>query len=249
MTTEHVYSRIDLETYAADGFDQDKRQTMREHIESCSTCTSYLTKLDTDRRSFLEKYPHGSDIPQYSQRTSTQIRPIFAMAASLLLLVGGLGLLQVYRQPHQDGFRSKGAVSIDVLVMSRGGELQARPDHIYHPGERIQLTYSCAQDSRLILVSIDERGEITSYYPSEGDSSISIQPGQDIPLPHSIELDDYIGQEMLIAVFSEDPVALADVTERIRQSFARAGSLLTMDPVIGHNAEVRTIVYTKTREG
>lgn len=248
MTTGHSYSRIDLETYAVGGFDPKTRGTIREHTESCSECASYIAELESKRESFLKKYPHGAISVQPRRHGIAHFRPVYALAASLLLLVGGMSVIQLYRQPPRDTFRPKGAVSIDVLVMSREGELQARPDHVYYPGERIQLTYSCAKDSRLILLSIDERGEITDYYPSTGDSSISIEPGQDIPLPHSIELDDYIGEEMLIAVFSEHPVALSHVKEAVRTSFAKSGTLRTTAPAIEGDVEVRTIVYAKTRE-
>ena len=71
----------------------------------------------------------------------------------------------------------------------------------------------------LLVVSIEASGKVTPFFPYKGlfSAQIPVEPGT--PLPGSIVLDESVGMETIWAVFSSEPVAVAQV----RQWVASAG--------------------------
>jgi hypothetical protein len=141
--------------------------------------------------------------------------------------------------------RVKGGVSLAVFVRGADGEPQVRQDGVYFPGERIQFAYSCDHRNRLVLLSIDEEGRMTTYYPAEGDSAVVVQQGQDLPLPNSIELDSYVGRELYVAFFSVRPVMAETVRGEVRERFSEAGTLDSLRLEPDGDAVARTVMITK----
>lgn len=112
-------------------------------------------------------------------------------------------------------------VSLGFFVQ-RGGVPQRGVDGgICHRDDRIRLTYGSGDLTFAFVLGIDEAGTITQYYPEEGGKSVAIVPGRDLPLPGSIILDDYVGMERFIAVFSGKPLAEASVHRAASEAFNR----------------------------
>jgi hypothetical protein len=98
-----------------------------------------------------------------------------------------------------------------------------------------------------MLLSIDTSGSITRYYPQQGDSSVVLQPGQDIPLPHSILLDDYTGKELFIGIFSEKSQGLTEVQSRIKTEFNRVKKIDSLNVPVTDAVVCKQ--YIAVREG
>jgi hypothetical protein len=96
------------------------------------------------------------------------------------------------------------------------------PDGTVHPGDVIRLLYDATDFDYLCVVSIDGRGHVDTWYPDGDGRSIPIVRGRNIPLQGAIALDDYLGPERLIALFSTAPLDAGTVEEEVRKAMARS---------------------------
>jgi hypothetical protein len=131
------------------------------------------------------------------------------------------------------------------VVKGIDGTIEERASHRYYPGEHIQFIYSCSKRNRFMLFSLDEQGAFSTYLPAAGDSAITLPRGADLPLPNSILLDEYIGRELFIAVFSERPLAVPTVKSIILKQYAKAGSLDAVNPASMKEFNAHTFLITK----
>jgi hypothetical protein len=208
-----------------------KEKVLREHLESCETCRKYANLLHEEKREFLSRYPfesmhqhHGATVYRFPS-----YKYVYALAATIILAI--VGSTYLYRNPAQQemAMRTKGGAgageAIRCVVKKLDGSIEQRSTSVYHPGERIQCIYSTAARNAFILLSIDEKGVLSTYFPASGDSSILLERGTDIPLPSSILLDNYLGRELFIAMFSKKPVPVSPLKEKVLDAFNRCGSL------------------------
>jgi len=100
----------------------------------------------------------------------------------------------------------KGAASLEV-VAQRGEKEQftVKAGTVLHPKDKIRFVVNTAGAENVLIASRDAAGAFTVYYPFGAAQSAPVR-GAHVELPGSIELDDVVGNERLIAVFSHAPV-------------------------------------------
>ena len=238
------YDTLTLMSFVSEDFDERTMSEIVNHLGRCIECDTVVNRLRREKEDFLQLYPVS---PYSSEPTGAKIIPfrarsILAIAASLFITVTAGFYVLTHDQP--DGYRIKGATQLDMYVLDETGVPSKRGDSIYYPGERIQFTYSTGRNRNLILLSIDTSRVITLFYPSQKDSSVKLAPGRDLPLPHSITLDGYIGPELYVAIFSASPLSIIDVKEKLKGSLNRSGTFedlrLNLD-----NAEIHSVYISK----
>ena len=238
------YDSLTLLSYVAGDLTAIRAAALKRHLEQCPECGAFVEKTEMERKAFLEVYPAP---PTMKPRRGSivRFRPLAALfsAAAVLVAAFGLGTLLVHRQPDS-AWRTKGDVALSLFVSDSTGTPSVRRDGVFHPGERIQFTYSCGKERYFILASIDETGNVSVFYPTAGNRSMRLEPGNGVPLPHSIRLDDYIGTERYIAVFSETPLSVTSVTDKIRKSVSGNAALKSVSIEI-EDAKVRSVVISK----
>jgi hypothetical protein len=243
----HVINKIQLTSYFVGDIDHALSQKLCDHLKHCSSCNEYLNTLKTEKETFLKIHAFEEitlpDKSMNDDRLSFRIMPkIYGLAASFLVFItAGFFLLQ-HSEP---GSRIKGEVTLKLFVKNSSGAIEKRGEQRYYPGEKVQFLYSCGSRNKFMLLSIDTSGTISQYYPSKGDSSILLEPGQDVPLPHSILLDNYIGEELFVGVFSEKPLYCPPIKKAVQASFDRSRSL---DSISGFPANCTTIKYVLSVE-
>jgi hypothetical protein len=121
------------------------------------------------------------------------------------------------------GVRRKGAASVAVFIQHQGVMRPGHSGDVVHPGDALQLAYSTAEPVHLAVLGRDQAG-ITSIYFAAGERAAAMAPGEQVPLPGSIILDDTLGTEALYALLCEDAVAV----EPARQALERDGSVPAM---------------------
>ncbi len=168
-----------------------------------------------------------------------------ALAATLVLVVGGPLLYTALKQESYHGI--KGGAGIKIAVQNLAGDIEKRIDNTYYPGESIQFLYSCSDKNYLILLGIDENGKVSIYFPDAHDSSIALQKGADIPLPQSIRLDEYIGKELFIAFFSDKRLHVPDIRDQVLTAFNDARSLEKLSVKKNDAFEVSAIPIIKIK--
>lgn len=172
------------------------------------------------------------------------LRPVAlgALAAAAAALVVVVALPDAPQpgsvEPLGSGTRLKGTVtapaplrdsdaSLDVRVRTATGTAALVPGGAYRADDRLSFRYS-AELPWVWVGSIDADGNVSAYYPRDGARSMSVVPGRSIPLPGSVALDDYVGPERFLAVFSRAPLDGGAVRSAAQRALREAGSVETM---------------------
>jgi hypothetical protein len=238
------YDTLTLMSFVSEDLDEGTMSEIHNHLTGCKECNAVVNRLRKEKEDFLQQYPVSPSHPEstVSRIIPFPVRSILAIAASLIISVTA-GYF-VLTQDRQDGYRIKGATQLDMYVLDETGVPSKRGNSMYYPGEKIQFTYSTGINKNFILLSIDTSKVITQFYPTQKDSSVKLAPGRDLPLPHSITLDGYIGPELYLAIFSESPLYIIDVKEKLRGSLSHSRTFedlrLNLD-----NAEIHRVYISK----
>ncbi len=242
------YESLTLLSYLAGDLSSDRGAAVEQHLTHCAECSGYIAAMEKERDDFLEAYPEVPTVKTEPKKILLfrSYKPLLS-AAAVLVIALGVGSLLTRRLPETT-WRTKGNVALALYVSDSSGHASVREGMAFYPGERIQFTYSCGKERFFILASLDETGKLSVFYPTTGDSSLLLEPGSDLPLPHSIRLDDYIGIERYFAVFSEQPLSVKVVTEGIQKDIRRAGKLETSQITLP-GATVRSVVINKKEVG
>ncbi|XYH94073.1 zf-HC2 domain-containing protein [Sorangium sp. So ce1128] len=108
----------------------------------------------------------------------------------------------------EQGTRTKGGDGRIGFYVARGeGVVPGGPGEVVHPGDRLQFTYSAAEAGYFALLSVDGARKASIYFPA-GPAAAPIQPGEEVPLPSSVVLDETLGAEILYGLFCGAPVDL-----------------------------------------
>ncbi|MBD3241232.1 MAG: DUF4384 domain-containing protein [Chitinivibrionales bacterium] len=248
MTEKHPVDDLQLISYFCGDCDDYSSHRIEEHLASCAECRKRLAELSAERRRFLDTHPEPPVADVLPRRVNMLSRPVLALAATLVLLTAGGIALQL--TTGRAGYRLKGdSVSLHLYVLGDSGTAEVRESRTYHPGERIQMTYSCGERNHLLLFGIDQTGTVTTYYPLSGDSSVVVPKGTDLPFPHSIELDDYTGQESFVAIFTAAALSAADIRQRLTGVTSTSTDSLISALALGGDASVRVLTITKRERG
>lgn len=237
------FDTLTLLSYVAGDLSDNRMSALDRHLRHCSECRRSVSEMKKEQSEFLESYP---EVPMAKKKTGTILRfraltPLLSVAA---VLVVALGLARFLPRQPETAWRTKGSTSLALYVSDSTGKPSVRDDSVFFPGERIQFSYSCGKERYLILASIDEKGNVSVFYPTSGDHSMLLEPGSDLPLPHSIRLDDYIGVERYFALFSREPRNVQSVVESMREMMNTAAPLPSASLDIPGTI-VQSVVITK----
>jgi hypothetical protein len=143
-------------------------------------------------------------------------------AASLLAL-----LVFVSTRGHQGEAvtRSKGGSSVGFVVKRGTGLLPGANGMQVQPGDQLRFFVSGAVQPHVAVLSRDERGVVTEYYPGTGRSG-TLAPGAKTFLDSSVELDATLGPETIWAVLCAEAFGTKPLLRELEHSgdlAARAG--------------------------
>jgi hypothetical protein len=126
-------------------------------------------------------------------------------------------------------FAYKGATSVSYIYSREGVAREGGLFDTLRAGDLVQIRYSSVSKGHLALMSIDISGKVSFYDPDPSlpDCSIPISPGAGHYFPSSIRLDSTPGPELVIALFSPNPVGRDSLKQWITNSFNSAGNDLS----------------------
>jgi hypothetical protein len=119
--------------------------------------------------------------------------------------------------------RLKGSSNVEMVVAgaANGPQRAALPNmtapEALAPGERVRVGYSVDAHRFMVVVSVDERGEITSF-PDRGSSTPIDGKAY---LPDSIEFTGH-GLEHVVVVLTPEPLSVDEVRRAVRVRYDEA---------------------------
>jgi hypothetical protein len=241
----HVFDKIDLLNYVTGSVSEGKAAEIRGHLSVCASCREYCNTMEREKQGFLAANPIEQVMDRPAQPMNIVRFPVlaryYALAASLIICIGA-GYVYLTGM-HTTDSRIKGETMLKVFVKADDGRIEQRGNNTFFTGERVQFLYSCGQKNHFILMSLDSAGSMTTFYPGTGDSAIGLEPGQDVPLPNSILLDDYTGPELFIGVFSEKALLVSTVKRLVEGAFLSKATLGSMTLTV---PDAETIIFHYT---
>lgn len=202
----------------------------KHHIDSCDACRTRWRELNEDKARF-EQFVFARTLPKVEARVAAARGSFFdrfklklvipalavAGAAAAVVITTGPGT-----QTEDDSYVGmKGAVasapSFEVFaVRGAGNSFPVKNDTVLHPTDRIRFVVSPAGAKYLMVASTDGAGVFSVYHPFGAAQSHPVEAKAKIELPGAVELDDTLGAEKLVAVFSEQPITAAQVEAALK---------------------------------
>lgn len=210
----------------------------RLHLDSCRDCSAKLESLrsaSAEARPTVARLIAAAVVEVETSKVSSW-RPglfrflAFAGTAACLGMVGlwSVGPVDSTLQKHQyESVRTKGT-NVRLFVRRDGVVYPEREIARFRPGDELRFSTSNATATFFILVGIGQKsGSFTVYYPFQGEASMKLSPGIDVPLPGSLVLDESPETEIYLATFTNVALSASGVGEILRESHAKGVRSLT----------------------
>jgi hypothetical protein len=216
-------SDLSLDRLALNELGDQERAALTAHLADCPDCAAANTRLAEERALFAREAALANlaaDALIRAQRQPAR-RSWRWLVAPLGALAAGAAAFALFVRPSPE-FRSKGEFSLSSYVLhpERGGAGTLHLGEPLHPGDRLQFRYNGGKGGHLAIVAVDQSGEVSVYYPP-GAMAAPVEAGTDLPLSSAVELDSTLGQEVIVGVRCERPIAVAEIAGATRQA-ARA---------------------------
>jgi hypothetical protein len=110
--------------------------------------------------------------------------------------------------------------SLKVLVSRHGEPARPLPQEAgLHAGDLLKLVVTLPSDGFVFIANLDERGHFTRYFPVADARSAPLRSGEHV-LPGTIQLDDFVGDELLVVIFSEASLREDEVEAALGRAYA-----------------------------
>lgn len=170
---------------------------MRDHARVCKACGDRLAEAQAVQRE-LELAPLPAlPIARPPKRIAPFVAGLTALAAVLaLVLVWPHGGSPPHARVIEPTERTKGRAIAGFFVAHDGDVRRGGVHETVTPGDRLQLFTTTQTPAWFSVVSIDAHGTRSVYIEPR-----VVEPGTERLLPLSLELDDSLGDETIVAVF------------------------------------------------
>ena len=194
---------------------------VRAHLESCSECKRAAATVRRNIESYeahkaaswreialrlnREGGPAQTRVPTKLPWWRT-LRPLLYGAPALAVL--GLLLFIAPDDPDTQSSRFKGDLVVQVVAKAGEQQFQVKPGHRLARGNALRFVITTARPVYVSVFSVDARGKISPFYP-EADPALApaalhLDSRGRHELPQSIVLDDAVGDEWLVVLYSDN---------------------------------------------
>jgi hypothetical protein len=186
------------------------------HAQECPSCRDRLQELSRQRARIaqLPGFEHTFTRVAAGRRERARRPRRWAWIAALAgaaALVAALPLL-----PGRTQVRLKGAPAQGALL--RLEAVGARAEGPLLPGDRVKLVIGPARQRWAVVVSVDEKGQVSQLWPAGGGSSGAVEPGKGVETFFEVTP----GSATVWAFFSDEPLSGAAAAAALDRAVARA---------------------------
>jgi hypothetical protein len=201
--TDDCIGDLRFDQHSGSELDAAAQARISDHLKLCQRCRERQVLLADERKQFERSdmsdpaWLRGSGL-QRRQRFSRRMIGLSSLVAAACVLL----VLQL-RRP-EEVLRTKGDPFISFYVKRGEQVLRGSSQKVLQPGDRLRFTYTAASVRYLAILSLDGAAQASIYYPA-GTQAERVEPGTDVLLPSSVELDATLGEERIVAVFCAEP--------------------------------------------
>lgn len=245
-------SQETLDLLQLQALDATRTTEAKAHLDGCAACKGRFDELAKDAQHF-EQFVFARSLPKVEERA--QKKPLFAFggfkwlvpalgASMAVALIAGVIVRSEGGTETEDevyiGMKGQAPELAVYALRANSQRFEVHKGTAMKPGDRMRFVVNPGKDRYVMIASRDGAGVFNVYYPFNGKTSASLEgpPVGRLELPGAVELDDTLGEERLVAVFSETPVNAADVDAALRADPA--------DPHL-NGARFLTLTFTKQK--
>ena len=238
MNTRGHLSSETIDLLLLSALNASEANDAKAHLDTCEACRTRWRELNEDKQQF-EQFVFARTLPKVEARLEKERGGFFERFRALWLLPAvGVAAAAVFgivalngpgTQTEDDlyvGIKG-GSPSLEIFAQHEGGDaFPVKPGGALKPKDRIRFVVNPAGAKYLLIASKDGAGAFTVYHPFGATESVKLgdQLPKKLELPGSVELDDTLGTEHVVAVFSDAPVT-ADAVKAALDADAAAPKL------------------------
>lgn len=219
-------SRLELSRWEAQP-ENERPAELGGHVGACDRCAAVVADIGSARAFLLGADPALSSLraARAILATAQERRPRRRWLRWLapIALVPATAALLILARPALHGGATKGRLIVETYCKRGETVFPATDGADFLPGDRLRFAYSQDRAGFLLILGVDDQGQVFPYYDRE-DALVSGQasPGAKVFLPGSVELDEHHGWERVFVLWSESPLSDAAVRAAVTQALAMA---------------------------
>jgi hypothetical protein len=208
--TEHL-PRHRLEALVMSGSNGDAAS--EAHVRSCAYCSARAQRMRAATQAFSNVSQPPAVFVRQVMEKEARSEPCSRMrkarwqplAIAAAVFAGVLVWQSLPARDLNDSIRFKGTDQLTIYTKRGDGSQRLRDGASLRAGDQLGFTCSLAERKHLLLMSIDDDGRVSRYFPSTAGAA-QVGPGANVQLPIAIELDAYRGRERIVGLFSSAPL-------------------------------------------
>ena len=251
---------IAVEQFAFGPQDAKPDQSTVDHIQNCPECSLRVRILREEREAFRVMHPSSTFLARLERAQSPDRSRVglgaFRAALSAVALASALGVTVFMAiQPSDEanvpaGVKMKGTTELALRIhVSRDGAPAVPFDERdeLHRGDILRFVADIPEDGYAALMSLDENQRLSWYYPTSAYPARLLTAGTSRVLPGAIQLDDYVGSELLVLVLSDAPMDKQAIETHVRKAMTEAKGDLQVLHRRGFGASSVSLLLRKGR--
>ncbi len=217
-------SRFTLALWKVGDLPPEENESVEQHVELCSACRALVAEIQENRSAYesqgsehLTKLLAQLEVENVdvSPRRRFPLKAI--VPAACAVAAAAIAIMLSFETPlpssapvdDSSAIQFKGTMSVDIVAkrmehqffVKRGAELK--------PNDAVRFVVTTASEGYLSIFSVMPSGEVSPFYPesdpARDSSPLRIDRAGRHELPGSVILDDAIGDEYFVVVFSSRP--------------------------------------------
>lgn len=231
----------------------EERQRIATHLEGCATCReaaaevrANVSEYEADRERHFAVIRDKLQAARPEPRRAPPWRRIWPVVATAAMAVG---LAVALVRPGSDPVQYKGELAMQVVAKRGERQFVVHDGQELFEGDALRFVVTVGAPGYLTLFSVDGRGVVTPFYPGSAPRTdpapLTLERSGPHELPGAIELDDAIGDEVVIAVLSAEPFSRTEVHEAFRRLVVDKHAADLTAPAAGVAGDVALLRFTK----
>lgn len=242
----------------------EERRRLTDHLARCTLCQTELLLQDAEVQEFEQRMPerwravsgrlrrasvHGPG-PRGHRTLMLGVGAAAAATLAALLLIS----LKPPPAPRALNTRFKGDLTLQVFAKRSSSTFRVTPGAALLPGDALRFVVTSSAPGYITIFSLDAHGVLTPFYPdtdpTRDPEPLRLTDRGRTTLPGSVVLDDTLGPEHLVLVFSLDLFSRRNVHTRAEQLLGSSRTARTPErPLtadgLGIRGEVRVLSVHK----
>ena len=254
-----------LKLHLLNVLETEQSKEVERHLENCSTCQTQAEEIranitefqgDKDRlwadlQERIEQQEQGREPSRWSRLRgpALALSAAAAVVLALVLLIPDSTRQHIPQKDRPPPVTAKGTLTVQVVARRGDHQFEVDTGQNLWEGDELRFTVSVSHRGYLTVFSVDSRKVVSPFYPSSrpqqdpGPLELG-RPGK-TTLPRSIVLDDALGREHLVCVFSRHSFLRKQVHAAVLGLIRTRGPKAVDARALGITGAVKVITIVK----